>query len=375
MWMDKSSLRIAGPTLLIALLLLLACTTAATYFYYEQSATASILRENINSRRIAQDLETRLEDLLALLRSGSDQVDALDDRVERLLVDARLFADKEEEAVLVTQLENSFAAYQELRRKRDTANVGDESPMKAAIAVLADKTLPSCRELRLFNSRQTEKSEEVHFRRVKWLAWGLAIVGGVGAFAGVFLGYGVARGLRRSIYQVSVRIRDAGDRLGQDLPAVTLAATDDFPKLHGQLENLAKDIETVVRKLQQREREVLRAEQMAAVGHLAAGAAHELRNPLTAIKMLVQTIREEAGARHLPTEDLGVIEGEIRRMERCLQAFLSFARPALPECRSFDLAAIVRHTFLLLEGRAKQQSVTLRLAPLSPRLCGGRGPG
>ena len=114
--------------------------------------------------------------------------------------------------------------------------------------MLADETLPSCRELRLFNSRQTEKSEEVHFRRVKWLAWGLAIVGGVGAFAGIFLGYGVARGLRRSIYQVSVRIRDAGDRLGQELPAVTLAATDDFTKLHGQLENLAKDTQTLLQQ-------------------------------------------------------------------------------------------------------------------------------
>jgi signal transduction histidine kinase len=195
------------------------------------------------------------------------------------------------------------------------------------------------------------------------MAWGLAGVGGVGALAGVFLGYGVARGLRHSIYQFSVRIRDAADRLGQELPTVTLVQDGDFPQLHRQMEKLVKDIEKVVQQLQQREREVLRAEQMGAVGQLAAGAAHELRNPLTAIKMLVQTILEEAAERGLPAEDLGIIEGEVRRMERCLHTFLDFARPPRPERRPFALASVVEKAFPLLEGRARHQRVALHFAP------------
>src|SRR5262249_20650783 len=129
--------------------------------------------------------------------------------------------------------------------------------------------------------------------------------------------------------------------------------------LQEQLQGLVGEITQVVEKLQQREREVLRAEQLAAVGQLAAGVAHELRNPLTSVKMLVQANREDAEDRGVPAEDLEVIEREIRRMERCLQNFLNYARPLKLEQRPVDLADVVDRTFALIGGRAQKQLVRL----------------
>jgi two-component system, NtrC family, sensor histidine kinase HydH len=173
----------------------------------------------------------------------------------------------------------------------------------------------------------------------------------------------VARALRHSIYQLSVRIRDAADKLGHDLPTITITESSGIDYLHEQLQSLMREIELMVERLHQREREVLRAEQLAAVGQLAAGVAHELRNPLTAVKMLVATSREDLEARGVDTEDLQIIEQEIQRLERSLQAFLNFARPPKMERRRLDLATVIEQAVQLLSGRARKQEVRLEYEP------------
>src|SRR5262245_11795047 len=111
MFTDKLTRRIAWPTILVAVVLLAASATAAVILQREQARTAAVLREDVSSRTVAQNLETVLEDLVTLLRHGGAGVESLNERIQDLLIEANSLADKEEEKGLVDRLEKSFAGY------------------------------------------------------------------------------------------------------------------------------------------------------------------------------------------------------------------------------------------------------------------------
>jgi two-component system, NtrC family, sensor histidine kinase HydH len=181
---------------------------------------------------------------------------------------------------------------------------------RGGLEILETDIRVAARDLDLHNAMETARSQAAIHQTASWMAWGLVGVSVVATAAGLLFGYGVVRGLERMVIQ---------------------------------------------------------AEQMAGVGQIAAGMAHELRNPLTAISMLVQLQREKAQEEGLPAEDLHVIEQEIGRMEERLNAFIDFARPARPRWRRIDLAEVTAQTLSLMQGRASKQRVQLNFkAPAAP---------
>ncbi|HEY8449035.1 MAG TPA: ATP-binding protein, partial [Bacillota bacterium] len=120
---------------------------------------------------------------------------------------------------------------------------------------------------------------------------------------------------------------------------------------------------THIHRLEQQARE---AERMAAIGQLAAGAAHEIRNPLTAIKGFVQLFQRRARAGE-EGEAWNVVLAEIERIERLLRDLLLMAKPQQPERAPCDLNLLVERVLLLLEAQARECGVTIETA-LEPGL-------
>lgn len=100
-------------------------------------------------------------------------------------------------------------------------------------------------------------------------------------------------------------------------------------------------------RLTQTDAIIHRQEKLASLGVLAAGVAHEIRNPLTAIKFRLFSLHQE-----LPElercEDVKVIADEINRLDRIVRDFLHFARPSDPELVSMPAAQIVKQVSALM---------------------------
>jgi signal transduction histidine kinase len=344
------------------------CTFTAVSLFREQARVAWVLRENLASRRAAFELEECLNGLIAQERESEKAVTELQIQARDHLLGLDKYADHDEEKELYAKMTAAFEDYYDLWRTAPSrGEPGHRRAIDKAIQVLDTKVRKPCHEFWEFNNRLLDDSTRQHERVLHQLGLGMALVGVLGGFAGLVLGFVLARGLSRSIRRLQVQISDAAGKLGPPLPSVVMTREGDFRDLHNQVDQLTARIEAVVQELQQREREVLRAEQLAAVGQLAAGVAHEVRNPLTSIKMLVQLALE--GRTGLPQDDLRVIESEVRKMEQSLQTFLDFARPPKAERRLIDLHSIVSDVLGLTRGRAEKQGVAVSVTePAGPIL-------
>ncbi len=118
-------------------------------------------------------------------------------------------------------------------------------------------------------------------------------------------------------------------------------------------------IESEVYRLEKLNRQ---REKQAAIGELAAGVAHEIRNPLNAIGIIAQRLRREfepSKANDDYQTLTGTMVSEIVRINRSLQDFLEYTRPTPLNYEVFDLDTLVKNILELYQTQANQKQVGL----------------
>jgi len=365
--------RLAGPSVVVSLVVLIAAGLAAKSLFDAQRKADDVLREVVDAdnyygevvllltkiraqllRHAFAGLSTDLE-TLADLRSNLHEIvessrhDQSPD-IDQVRDDLQLLDEELAELILNP----------DPLQRRETANRIVSGILAPDLLSIAERDSRLAR--RALVDAQTRSRE-----LTKWTGWIILIFGVAGAAAGVLAGFGIARTLRQRLVELRVPIQTAAGSLDAVVGPVEVRSGADVEDIEESLNSLASRVSDVVQRLQSAERESLRNDQLASLGQLAAGLAHELRNPLTAIRTLVEAARTGGPAAQLDGRDLEVVDEELTRLDSTLQSFLDYARPPKLQRRAIDLRDVVDRTALLVKPRAEQQSVRLHVAePATP---------
>jgi len=113
------------------------------------------------------------------------------------------------------------------------------------------------------------------------------------------------------------------------------------------------------RKQQEAHLQVERSQKLSLVGQIAAGVAHEIKNPLASIKGAADILSDDAASPAERSEFRDILQGEVRRIDGTVREFLDFARPRETRLERLDLGEALRIVARQTEAQARQQGVAV----------------
>ncbi|HTY54321.1 MAG TPA: HAMP domain-containing sensor histidine kinase, partial [Candidatus Binataceae bacterium] len=179
-----------------------------------------------------------------------------------------------------------------------------------------------------------------------------------GIFAlGIIFSYFLAERYVRPIHAVAAAAQAIADR-GLEEPIPASSRRDEI----GLLTSSFNEMVSQLRHARERELELNRLQRFTALGQLAGGLAHEIKNPLNFISLAVDQLRTRYGSqlsngRETFLRQIAMIKAEIHRMSGLIQNFLHYGKPIEIHPAPTDLRVLVHDVLALSESKLKSQAI------------------
>ena len=147
----------------------------------------------------------------------------------------------------------------------------------------------------------------------------------------------------------------------EELGRIILAYSEVTEKLQQSHEHLTQTVALLQAELSEKNRLLERKERLAALGEMAAGMAHEIRNPLGGIQLYASILAKDLDAQPAALEMVKKISGGVRRLEALVSQVLQFTREITVNITETDLAAIVETAIELATPKIDERRIDVRI--------------
>lgn len=241
----------------------------------------------------------------------------------------------------ITRLINQIEIYREMTQGIFTVTPGSalsESRAGAALR-LGDELIGKVELIVNVTSANLEKQERNILKKIQERKNLLFLLVTIGPFFAVGLAFFLIRGLTKPV----TSLLEATRRLNTgDLDHRIKDLQDEFGEVAASFNEMAASLKKQMHELQ-------RTEQLRVCGEMAAGLAHEIRNPLAGMKISIEVLLSELDLEEGDREILLKVVEQIRNIELLIKNLLNYTRPVAAQPVSFDVNKIVEKTIYFIE--------------------------
>jgi signal transduction histidine kinase len=234
----------------------------------------------------------------------------------------------------------------------------DEGRGEQARQVLLEKVSREYREVyslceELFAANEADIEAAANARKVQmkqlrmWTLIGLTTL--IALIAGLF--WMMMRGVFAPLHRIVRNARQYAEQAQMILPQAEMEVVETY------LDKLRTDINDARNRLARSNRHLLDAEQMASIGRIAAGVAHEIRSPLTSLRLRSFSMKKALGDRF--ADDCEVMMEEVLRLDNIIRNFLEFSRPPELRLQPCNILLVLDKTLELLRYKLDLQNIEI----------------
>jgi signal transduction histidine kinase len=185
----------------------------------------------------------------------------------------------------------------------------------------------------------------------------LLLIGGGGLLIGVVGAILLAQritGPLKKLVEATVRISK-----GKLAQRIDITSQDEIGNLAKSFNKMSRQLLLARKKMEEANIKLIQAEKLASIGRISAGIAHEIRNPLTSVKLNIQKLMQSENLNDLEKEHLDISQEGIKHMEKSIKDLLDFTRASELNVDRFSVEQILEESIKTLASSLELKRIVL----------------